>query len=69
MAEHTTEPAEDEPGQTMPERSVPPGPTEEAVARGRAAATPFVLLGSVAVTIWSVVAIVTAAVLLVWWLG
>lgn len=68
MAEDTRH-ADDEPGATTPERSVPAGPTEEAVARGRAAGTPFILLGSVAVTIWTVVAIVTAAALLVWWLG
>ena len=64
-----TQHAEDEPRATSPEGSVPAGPTEKAVARGRAAGTPFVLLGSVAVTIWAVVAIVTAAVFLVWWLG
>jgi hypothetical protein len=68
MAEVTRH-ADDESGQTTPERTVPAGPTEEAVARGRAASTPFVLLGSVAVTIWAVVAIISAAVLLVWWLG
>jgi hypothetical protein len=68
MAEDTKR-AEDEPEETIPERSVPAGQTEEAVARGRAASTPFVLLGSVAVTIWIVVALVTAAVFLVWWLG
>jgi disulfide bond formation protein DsbB len=43
--------------------------TEEAVARGRATETPFVLLGGVATVIWLVVALVAAALLLVWWLG
>ena len=43
--------------------------TEEAVARGRASETPFVLLGSVATVIWLVVGLVVAAALLVWWLG
>ena len=43
--------------------------TEEAVARGRASETPFVLLGGVAAVIWAVVGLVAAAVLLLWWLG
>ena len=43
--------------------------TEEAVARGRASETPFVLLGSVATMIWLVLGLVVAAALLVWWLG
>ena len=50
------------------EPSRPPGPTEEEVARGRAAGTPFVLLGGVALVIWTVVGLVTLAVLLLWWL-
>jgi hypothetical protein len=50
------------------EPSEPAGPTEEKLARGRASTTPFVLLGSVAATIWSVLALVAGAVLLVWWL-
>ena len=54
---------------TSPEPSQSAGPTEEALTRGRAASTPFVLLGSVALTIWAVVGLVTAALLLVWWLG
>jgi hypothetical protein len=45
------------------------GSTEEVVARGRAARTPFVLLGSVAVTIWAVVAVVALGLLTIWWLG
>jgi hypothetical protein len=46
----------------------PAGRTETAVARGRASGTPFMLLGGVALVIWAVVAIVAAALLLVWWL-
>jgi hypothetical protein len=52
-----------------PDSSRPAGPTEEEIARGRAAGTPFLLLGGVALAIWSVVGLVTLAVLLVWWLG
>ena len=37
--------------------------------RGRWSGTPFVLLGSVALTIWLVVAVVAGIVLLVWWLA
>lgn len=42
---------------------------EQALARGRAPATPFVLLGSVAAIVWAAVALVTVAALLVWWLA
>ena len=42
---------------------------EDAVRRGRWSATPFVLLGSVALTIWLVVGVVAGIVLLVWWLA
>ena len=52
--------------------SEPPRPadtTEETVTRGRASGTPFVLLGGVALVIWSIVAIVAAVLLLVWWLA
>jgi hypothetical protein len=57
-----------------PEPSTDDGPgedvsVEDAVRRGRWSGTPFVLLGSVAATIWLVVALVTAVVLLVWWLA
>ena len=45
------------------------GPTEKAVTQGRAAATPFALLGGVALAIWAFVAVVAAVLLLVWWLG
>jgi hypothetical protein len=51
------------------ERTPATDSTEEAVARGRASETPFVLLGSVASVIWLVVGLVVAAALLVWWLG
>ena len=55
------QPADDAP---LPEESV-----EDAVRRGRWSGTPFVLLGSVALTIWLVVAVVAGIVLLVWWLA
>jgi hypothetical protein len=42
---------------------------EDAVRRGRWSGTPFVLLGSVALTIWLVVGMVAGIVLLVWWLA
>ena len=42
---------------------------EDVVRRGRWSGTPFVVLGSVAVTIWLVVGVVAALVLLVWWLA
>ena len=42
---------------------------EEAVRRGKWSGTPFLLLGSVAVTIWLVVGVVAGIVLLVWWLA
>jgi len=48
--------------------SAPTRKTEKVVARGRAARTPFVLLGGVALAIWTVVAIVAIALLAVWWL-
>jgi len=41
---------------------------EEAVARGRASTTPFVLLGGTALVIWAVVAVIAAVLLVVWWL-
>ena len=59
----------DDVAEASPGPSKPAGPTEASVARGRSSATPFVLLGGIAFTIWTVVAIVTLAVLLVWWLG
>ena len=55
------------PTETEPSR--PPGPTEEAVTRGRSSGTPFVMLGGVALVIWTVVALVAGALLLLWWLG
>jgi hypothetical protein len=42
---------------------------EDVVRRGRWSGTPFVLLGSVAASIWLVVAVVAAIALLVWWLA
>jgi hypothetical protein len=55
--------APDEESSRAPEASV-----EETLVRGRSPATPFVLLGSVAVVVWSAVAVLTLALLLVWWL-
>ena len=41
----------------------------DVVRRGRWSGTPFVLLGSVAATIWLVVALVAGLALLAWWLA
>ena len=60
-AEQEGLPADDAP---LPDESV-----EDAVRRGRWSATPFVLLGSVALTVWLVVGVVAGIVLLVWWLA
>lgn len=38
------------------------------VARGRSTRTPFVLLGSVAATVWGVAAVIAGVALLLWWL-
>jgi hypothetical protein len=38
------------------------------VARGRSTRTPFLLLGSVAATVWAVAALIAAVALLLWWL-
>jgi hypothetical protein len=48
---------------------VPGDSMEDVVRRGRWSGTPFVLLGSVAATIWLVVALVAGLALLVWWLA
>ena len=67
MANETTSPvrqAEADP----PEPSEPPGPTEEALTQGRSPGTPFVLLGGVALVIWTAVALVAGGLLLLWWL-
>ena len=54
----------------VPDDAPQPGEcVEDAVRRGRWSGTPFVLLGSVALTIWLVVGIVAGIVLLVWWLA
>jgi hypothetical protein len=39
-----------------------------AVARGKAGRTPFVALATVATVVWLTAGLVTAAVLLIWWL-
>jgi hypothetical protein len=38
------------------------------VARGRSTRTPFVVLGSVAATVWAVAALIVGVTLLLWWL-
>jgi hypothetical protein len=43
-------------------------PLAENVARGRSAATPFAAIGGLAAVIWTVVALVAAGALLLWWL-
>lgn len=59
-----------EQGPPVPDDAPQPGESvEDAVRRGRWSGTPFVLLGSVALTIWLVVGIVAGIVLLVWWLA
>jgi hypothetical protein len=44
-------------------------PVGEAARRGQWWATPFVILGSVATVVWVVAAVITGALLLIWWLG
>ena len=63
------EPVGDAASDARDERVPAADSTEEAVVRGRASETPFVLLGSVAAVIWIVVGLVVAVALLVWWLG
>ena len=65
----TVDATDDAASDARDERAPATDSTEEAVARGRASETPFVLLGSVATVIWLVVGLVVAAALLVWWLG
>jgi hypothetical protein len=43
-------------------------PEAYAVARGRAAATPFVVLARVAGVVWLAIAILSGVILLIWWL-
>ena len=38
------------------------------VARGRSTRTPFVVLGSVAATVWAVAALIVGVALVLWWL-
>ena len=38
------------------------------VARGKSARTPFLVLGSVAATLWGVAALIVGIALLLWWL-
>jgi len=67
--EASTLDAKDDAASDARERPPATDSTEEAIARGRASETPFVLLGSVATVIWLVVGLVVAAALLAWWLG
>jgi hypothetical protein len=46
----------------------PAADVERTLAEGRSAATPFVLLGSVAFVVWGAAALVALVALLVWWL-
>jgi hypothetical protein len=43
-------------------------PVGEAARRGQWWATPLVILGSVATIVWVVAGLLTAALLLIWWL-
>jgi hypothetical protein len=38
------------------------------VARGKSTRTPFLVLGSVAATVWGVAALIVGVALLLWWL-
>ena len=58
-----------EQGQPADDAQRPDESVEDAVRRGKWSGTPFVLLGSVALTIWLVVGVVAGIVLLVWWLA
>ena len=42
--------------------------TDVTLARGKSPATPFLMLGTVALVVLSAVAVVTLAALLIWWL-
>ena len=64
----TVHPTGDAASDARDERVPATDSTEEAVARGRASETPFVLLGSVATVIWLVGGLVVVAALVVWWL-
>ena len=64
----TVHPTGDAASDARDERVPATDSTEEAVARGRASETPFVLLGRVATVIWLVGGLVVVAALLVWWL-
>jgi hypothetical protein len=43
-------------------------PEDHAVARGTAAATPFIVLVRVAGVVWLAIAILSGVILLIWWL-
>jgi hypothetical protein len=56
------------PTETEPEQETGDTIVHE-VARGKAAGTPFLLVGGVAVLVWTAAALITVAVLLIWLLG
>lgn len=62
--EHESPSAETEPSEAPASAE----PETRAVARGKAARTPFVALATVAAVVWVLAGVITAAVLLVWWL-
>jgi hypothetical protein len=63
-AEHESPSVEPEP----PQAPASAESEARAVARGKAARTPFVALATVATVVWLTAGLVTAAVLLIWWL-
>jgi hypothetical protein len=46
----------------------PPEDEVREVARGKSTRTPFLLLGSVAATVWGTAALIAGVALLLWWL-
>lgn len=63
MTDRTTHPADETP------RADGTAGLETELARGRRAGTPFLLVGSTAVVLGAVIAVLAAALLLVWWLA
>ena len=57
-----------EDGERRPVEAPDESESPEAVARGRASGTPFVLLGGTALVIWAFVVLVAGLLLVVWWL-
>lgn len=69
MADNTTAEERERTDGAPVEPASPAGPVEEELVRGRKAETPFVLLGGVMVTVWTVVGLVALGLLLLWWLA